>query len=169
MSLFIKTYQNKVKKSKAYGKYYGRVQHMGTLEIDPIAEKIQEKCTVHKADIMAVLTALTGVVSEGLQGGQRVHLPGIGTFKLGVRSGGVIKKSDFDLNSDLKGAHVIFQPEKTKDNSAHKYTNPLTRGVRFKLFAFQAVPSTSGSGSDSGDDSGSGSGTTSPDPVEERP
>ena len=173
MSLFIKTYVNNNDKSAAFGKTYGKVVHFGTLGIDEIAEKIQEKCTVHKADIQAVLTALQGVVSEGLQNGMRVRLPGIGTFKMGVRSSGVVNAADFSLAKNILGTRVLFQPEKSKDNTNHKYTNPLTRGTRFKLFNYTELPSEdSGSGSTtggSGSDSGSTTGGSQDDPIENRP
>ena len=43
---------------EAAPKYYGRVQANGDVNIREMSERIQQTCTVHKADVQAVLLAL---------------------------------------------------------------------------------------------------------------
>jgi len=171
MALFIKKYQNKVKKSKAYGKWYGRAVMLGTVEIEELAAEIEEKCTATHSDVLAVLAALGVSIKRKLQESKRVRIPYLGTFKLGVSSAGVIKESDYDVKNDIKGMHVIFQPETTVENK-HR-VKEMIRGARVAELNKVVNPTGStGTGSGSGsatDDQGSQGGTTSPDPVEERP
>ena len=66
--LFIKKYQyNNRKNEKAFGKWYGKALILDTVETDSLCEAIEEKCTVHSADVKAVLIALKKVVAEKLQ------------------------------------------------------------------------------------------------------
>ena len=164
--LFIKKYTNNNKQSNAYGKTYGKVVHMGTQELDDVVAKIEEKCTVHEADVRAVLTALRSVVAESIQNSYRVHLPGLGFFKLMVRTKGEEKPENFIPQQNILRTHVVFQPEKTLD-SGH-YTNPLTRGVHFKIYGGSTADAdegdTTGGSTSGGSDSGQGE-----TPVENRP
>ena len=54
-------------------KYYAQSQARGEMGIREIAERIHQMCTVTRADVMAVLTGLEDIVSEGLQGGEIVR------------------------------------------------------------------------------------------------
>ena len=154
--LFIKKYQyNNRKNEKAYGKWYGKALILDTVETDNLCEAIEEKCTVHSADVKAVLIALKKVVAEKLQSGYRVHLEGLGYLKLGVKTSGAETLEDFNTSIHVKSTHVLFQPEKSL-NGNH-FTNPLTAGVRFRDAASLASGSEGGSSS-SGSGSGSGNG-----------
>ena len=177
--LYIKKYVNNNEKSNAFGKTYGKPVIWGTVEIGELAKAIEEKCTVHEADVLAVLTALKGVVAEKVQNGWRVHLPGLGYFKIGISTKGEVLSEDFDVHKNVLRTRVLFQPENTKDNTNHRYTNPLTRGVTFRMFSGLVNESDlaiigddiGASGSDSGSNSG-GSGNNGGDddtPVENRP
>ena len=46
-------------------KYYGRVQANGDINVREMSERIQQSCTVHKADVQAVLVALEDVIIKG--------------------------------------------------------------------------------------------------------
>ena len=60
----------------------------GEMGIREIAERIHQMCTVTRADVMAVLTALEDIVSEGLQGGEIVRLGELGSLQLSLSGGG---------------------------------------------------------------------------------
>ena len=49
---------------EAAPKYYGRVQANGDVNIREMSERIQQTCTVHKADVQAVLLALEDVIAD---------------------------------------------------------------------------------------------------------
>ena len=63
MPIYYKVYQSNRKGSKFKGKWYGRAAIIGTVDDDELAARIEEKCTVHKADVKAVITALVGEIS----------------------------------------------------------------------------------------------------------
>ena len=65
-------------------KYYAQSQARGEMGIREISERIHQMCTVTRADVMAVLTALEEIVSEGLQGGEIVRLGELGSLQLGL-------------------------------------------------------------------------------------
>ena len=53
---------------EAAPKFYGRVQANGDVSIREMSERIQQTCTVHKADVQAVLLALEDVITDALKG-----------------------------------------------------------------------------------------------------
>lgn len=67
---------------------------LDTVETDNLCEAIEEKCTMHSADVKAVLIALKKVVAEKLQSGYRVHLEGLSFLKLGIKTSGVETMED---------------------------------------------------------------------------
>ena len=107
---YIKT-QNKNDKSAAYGKYYAKAVYdnhfVGT---DEIADFIQSQASVKKSDIKAVLQELGEAMKHFFELGQKIHLKGIGIFKVGFSSIGVTKKDDCTA-STITTRRVLFQPE----------------------------------------------------------
>ena len=125
MTVFAKKYQNKNKKSRAYGKTYARAVMVGTVGIEELAEAMSESCTVTRSDIVAVLSALGPAMRRMLQKSLRVQLPYLGTFKLGLTTIGEEDAEDFDMQHNVKGVHVLFHPE-TKVNTRGQWENDLT-------------------------------------------
>lgn len=151
-----------------YGKWYARPQMMGTVGIDELAALIEEKCTVHEADVVAVLKSLTGVMKQQIQLGYRVELPGLGTFKPGLSSQGVANQADFDARKHIKRMKIMYVPEKTKDNGHFVYE--LLRGAHVQdLASLLPKDTTVTGGSSSGDSGGGNNGGSGSDPIEDRP
>jgi len=73
---------------EAAPKFYGRVQANGDVSIRKMSERIQQTCTVHKADVQAVLLALEDVITDALKGGEIVRLGDLGTLQIGISSKG---------------------------------------------------------------------------------
>lgn len=90
-------------------KYYAQSQARGEMGIREISERIHQMCTVTRADVMAVLTALEEIVSEGLQGGEIVRLGELGSLQLSVGGGGVDSEADFS-DSLIDRVRVLFRP-----------------------------------------------------------
>lgn len=108
--LMYRMYQNPVKSSKSYGKWFARTVNTGTVGLEEIANTMQDNCTVKRADILAVLSELGPTVKQLLQNSKRVKIDYLGTFKLGMSTSGEAKRDDFSLNKNLKDIHVIFTP-----------------------------------------------------------
>ncbi len=107
---YIKT-QNKNDKSAAYGKYYAQaVYDTKFIETEELAAFIQTQASVKKSDIIAVLQELGEAMKHFFELGQKIHLKGIGIFKVGFSSIGVAKKDDCTA-STITTRRVLFQPE----------------------------------------------------------
>ena len=94
---------------EAAPKYYGRVQANGDVSIREMSERIQQTCTVHKADVQAVLLALEDVITDALKGGEIVRLGDLGTFQIGISSKGAVTEEDYDASLITK-ARINFRP-----------------------------------------------------------
>ena len=90
-------------------KYYGRVQANGDVNIREMSERIQQTCTVHKADVQAVLLALEDVITDALKGGEIVRLGDLGTFQIGISSKGAVTEEDYS-DSFITKARINFRP-----------------------------------------------------------
>ena len=69
-----------------------------TITANDIAMRIEKECTLTRADVKAVIEALSTHIANCLANGERVHLPNLGYFTL-------------KLKSDVK-----IEPDKTKAN-----------------------------------------------------
>ena len=107
---YIKT-QNRNDKSAAFGKYYAQAVYdnkfIGTSEL---ASFIQTQASVKKSDIIAVLQELGEAMKHFFEMGQKIHLNGIGIFKVGFSAIGVLKKEDCSA-ATITTRRVLFQPE----------------------------------------------------------
>lgn len=111
MKLIYQKYQNKNEQSTAYNKWYGRVVINETVGIEQLASRMQDNCTVKRADILAVLSELGPTIRDLLQDSKRVSIPYLGAFKLGITTTGAETPKKFTVKENVKGVHVIFQPE----------------------------------------------------------
>ena len=94
---------------EAAPKYYGRVQANGDVNIREMSERIQQTCTVHKADVQAVLLALEDTITDALKGGEIVRLGDLGTLQIGISSKGALTEEDYEI-SMIKKARINFRP-----------------------------------------------------------
>lgn len=126
--LFYRKYQNNNPQNSGYGKWYGRVVITETVGIEYLATKMQDNCTVKRADILAVLSELGPTMSDLLKDSKRVRIPYLGCFKLGIKTTGEEDPEKFNARSNVDNVHVIFQPE-TKATEAGKMVKVLVEGV----------------------------------------
>ena len=107
---FIKV-QNKNSKSEAFGKYYAKaVYDKNFVETDQLADYIQQQASVKRSDVKAVLDELGGAMKHYFELGQKIHLDGIGNFKVGFSSIGVTNEDDCGA-STISTRRVLFKPE----------------------------------------------------------
>lgn len=90
-------------------KYYAQSQARGEMGIREIAERIHQMCTVTRADVMAVLTGLEEIVSEGLQGGEIVRLGELGSLQLSLSGQGADTEDTYS-DSLIEKVRVLFRP-----------------------------------------------------------
>lgn len=77
--------------------------------IREIAERIHQMCTVTRADVMAVLTALEDIVAEGLQGGEIVRLGELGSLQLSLSGEGSATEETYS-DALIAKVRVLFRP-----------------------------------------------------------
>lgn len=90
-------------------KFYAQSQARGEMGIREISERIHQMCTVTRADVMAVLTGLEEIVSEGLQGGEIVRLGELGSLQLSL-SGEGSETEDTFTDTLIDKVRVLFRP-----------------------------------------------------------
>ncbi|MCE2615423.1 MAG: HU family DNA-binding protein [Phocaeicola sp.] len=97
-----------------------------TVTANDLATRIEKECTLTRADVKAVIEALSNHIANCLANGERVHLPNLGYFNL-------------KLKSDVK-----IDPNKTKANHISYDTTGFTpdKGFNNQLInmAFRRCP-----------------------------
>uniref|UniRef100_UPI004025ADFC HU family DNA-binding protein n=1 Tax=Prevotella sp. TaxID=59823 RepID=UPI004025ADFC len=167
MSIYYRLYQNKIKNSKSFGKYYARTIHTDTVNLDNIADTIQRNCTLKCSDVKACLTELVEVMRDALQSSSKVRINGLGMFKINVKSTAASDPGTFKGNN-IVGYRVIFSPEHTVIKAKGTTTaDGKTTGTRVNsYYLFEGISAKRASkldGQAAGDktptDSGQGSGS----------
>ena len=113
-------------KAKGYGKWYPRAVITQTVDTEMLATIMQRNCTLKKADIVAVISEIIETMADQLQDSKRVKLNGFGSFKIGIRGEGADSAADFSTSKNIKGLHVLFQPEVKTDGSGLRQKTFIT-------------------------------------------
>ena len=126
MSQKVKIYKNNNKKSTAYNKFFAKAVYDNRfIETDRLAEYIQSRASVTRADCKAVLDELGSAMKHFFEMGQKIRLDKVGIFKVGLSSKGTYDESGASANLADK-ARVLFQPE---TEAVFKKTASVTRAV----------------------------------------
>lgn len=129
MAIYCKKYQNQVRDSKMFGKWYMKARSLRTVSTEELAEEISGTNTVTEADVKAVLSSLKVVMKQKLQAGLSVKLEGIGTFRTTV-SCGPAEEEDKLTADNIKAIYVRFAPEKSLDLTTGKRCTKMLAGAR---------------------------------------
>ena len=68
--------------------YYPILKRRSTQSTEQISEIISKRCSLHPADVHAVVIALSHEIRHSLESGMAVHLDQLGTFSLAARTKG---------------------------------------------------------------------------------
>jgi predicted histone-like DNA-binding protein len=90
-------------------KYNARAQVSGELKFKTLCERISDRGTVTKGDVMAVLEGCITVMKTALEDGMIVRFGDFGSFQINVSSQGTTFKEAF-TNGNITGAKIIFRP-----------------------------------------------------------
>lgn len=102
---------NKEEDKKAYAK----AQINGELSLKELSREVSSKCTVHRADVSAVLIATVESMLAALKAGKQVDFGELGKFRLQISSKGAITPADFTADN-IKGVHIQFVPGDDLEN-----------------------------------------------------
>ena len=129
--------------SEAAKKAYAKAQIGINVSLKTMSKRIASQTTVHRADVMAVLTALVDNIFEVLREGNQVDLGELGKLRLQLSSEGADTLKDF--TSDLiTGVSIQFVPgEDLRNIFAGMEFNPVpTRDAVRKVLKAQKAGET---------------------------
>ena len=163
--IYIKKYQNSNKKMPtAYGKWYGRIIHTETVDLEGLCEHIASHGTIFTADVVAgTVKKFVQCIQELLLEGKKVKLDGIGTFYLALQTTGAECLEEFSMGN-VKGVRLRFLAD--QGGKSRYTTSVLTRQAKLT----STLPGAEGKENDNDDNSGGpqqGGGTSGS--VEEQP
>ena len=116
--IFIKVSQNKIKDSKSFGKWYGRVATTKTMTYQELCRHMSEHNSVYGEDVcLGVANKLQNCMLEQLLEGKKVQFGELGVFYLSVKSTGADKEEDFNLGVNIQGLYLCFAPSRTDVNN----------------------------------------------------
>lgn len=105
--------------------YYAAVENEKSVGFDQIADAIQAECTVHRADILAVLATLEEQVISNLQAGNSVRLGQLGSFHVTLKSR-PSESEDKVTSENIKAVMVRFRKSR-RMLGQFQLTNPNLR------------------------------------------
>ena len=163
MPVFIKVSQNKIKDSKSYGKWYGRVATTKTMTYQELCKHMSEHNSVYGEDVcLGVANKLQNCMLEQLLEGKKVQFGELGVFYLSVKSTGANKEEDFNLGVNINGLFLCFAPSRTDvNNLSSKMLKKKASFMNVKdLVESKAKTSNSQSGSNGSSGSNAGGSNT---------
>jgi predicted histone-like DNA-binding protein len=89
--------------------WYGIVKGVGEITLKALGKEITQRSTVNPADTLAVLEALTQVLTEELSDGKIVRFGDFGSFQIGVGSRGAETKEKY-TTSLIRSRKIVFRP-----------------------------------------------------------
>ena len=169
MPVFIKVSQNKIKDSKSYGKWYGRVATTKTMTYQELCKHMSEHNSVYGEDVcLGVANKLQNCMLEQLLEGKKVQFGELGVFYLSVKSTGADKEEDFNLGINIQGLYLCFAPSRTDvNNLSSKMLKKKASFLNVKDMVFTKPKATTSadSSSESTGDSGSSTNPDTPTPT----
>ena len=90
-------------------KWYATAKSTGETTLKSLGKEITQRSTVNHADTLAVLEALTQVLTEHLSDGRIVRFGDFGSFQVSIGSQGAETAEKFNA-SFIKSKKVVFRP-----------------------------------------------------------
>ena len=106
---FFLTPQPKEKQQKV--RYHARTVVDRTFSNKDIATEISKRCTINKAEAMAVMDEMADIFLQKLSEGHAIKLEGIGTFHISAKSPSVRTKKEIRAESIQCGG-IVYRAEK---------------------------------------------------------
>ena len=118
--IIYEVYQNKNEHNAAYGKWYGRVKYLESLNTRKLSNHISEHGSIYTPDVVyGVMEKFRSCLLEMLLNSKKVKIEGLGTFytTLECQKGGALTKEKFSILKDVKGLHIRFLPEQEQEQN----------------------------------------------------
>ena len=118
--IIYEVYQNQNEHNSAYGKWYGRVKYLESLNTRKLSNHIAEHGSIYTPDVVyGVMEKFRSCLLEMLLNSKKVKIEGLGTFytTLECVKGGALTKDKFNILKDVKGLHIRFLPEQEQEQN----------------------------------------------------
>ena len=118
--IIYEVYQNQNEHNSAFGKWYGRVKYLESLNTRKLSNHIAEHGSIYTPDIVyGVMEKFRSCLLEMLLNSKKVKIDGLGTFytTLECKKGGAVSKDKFSVLKDIKGLHIRFLPEQEQEQN----------------------------------------------------
>jgi predicted histone-like DNA-binding protein len=118
--IIYEVYQNQNEHNSAYGKWYGRVKYLESLNTRKLSNHIAEHGSIYTPDIVyGVMEKFRSCLLEMLLNSKKVKIEGLGTFytTLECKKGGAVSKEKFNILKDIQGLHIRFLPEQEQEQN----------------------------------------------------
>ena len=103
MAVLYKLQQDNRDTSQHKGEWYARAKMLDIIELDELAQLIQDNTTAKKADALAVLTEMVEQMKSLLKRSYAVRIPGLGIFKVGLKTSPAATAQEFTAAKNVKG------------------------------------------------------------------
>ncbi|GHT66114.1 hypothetical protein AGMMS50239_27070 [Bacteroidia bacterium] len=90
-------------------KWYANAKSTGEVTLKALGKEITQRSTVNHADTLAVLEALTQVLTDQLSEGKIVRLGDFGSFQVSLGSQGAENKEKF-TSALIRSKKILFRP-----------------------------------------------------------
>lgn len=128
--LRIVKYKNTNEGSTAFGKTYGRLMHIDTLNTSDLCRHIMKHGTIFTPDVVkGVIERFVMCFEELLLEGNKIKLDGLGTFYLSINTEGVSDSDKFTANN-VKALRIKFIGDQCKESEYA--TKMLTSKAKFQ-------------------------------------
>ena len=158
--IIYEVYQNQNEHSSAFGKWYGRVKYLESLNTRRLSNHIAEHGSIYTPDVVyGVMEKFRSCLLEMLLNSKKVKIEGLGTFytTLQCKKGGALTKDKFNINSTIEGLHIRFLPEQEQEQNIS--SRQFLKQAEFinveSLLKKEEEGGTGGNGSSTGSESGS--------------
>ena len=146
--LQIVTYKNNNSKTTAYGKTYGRLMHMDTLNTSDLCRHIMKHGTIFTPDVVkGVIERFVMCFEELLLEGNKIKLDGLGTFYLSINTEGVSDREQFTANN-VKALRIKFIGDQCKESEYA--TKMLTSKAKFQSLGNESASESGGDENNNG-------------------
>ena len=118
--IIYEVYQNQNEHNAAFGKWYGRVKYLESMNTRKLSNHIAEHGSIYTPDVVyGVLEKFRSCLLEMLLNSKKVKIEGLGTFYTTIEcaKGGALTKDKFSVNKDIKGLHIRFLPEQEQEQN----------------------------------------------------
>jgi len=118
--IIYEVYQNQNEHNAAYGKWYGRVKYLESMNTRKLSNHIAEHGSIYTPDVVfGVMEKFRSCLLEMLLNSKKVKIEGLGTFytTLECNKGGAVSKDKFSVSKDIKGLHIRFLPEQEQEQN----------------------------------------------------